>query len=291
MQSRSRPPICVGIFARTQCDSRLSGMVQGSAAIYARSWRELEARLASGAVQTALIDPLLVTPSDQHSIAAFRVSHPGIALIAYASLNGASLRALMRLNREGNLFHHVLIREREFPRSAPRRVIESATAHGLVNEVLGRLERDLSALPDCVVRTLVDLFARPGRYCGVSDLATESHLKIHTLYRSFQGAGLASPKKFLTLAKLCRACFLLCQSDASVCDVAMQVGYTRASTLMENCARVFGCTPCGLRGVGDQEELARRLLEWLCKPQRRDTTSSSRRRRQFHTTFVNEGPA
>ena len=203
-------------------------------------------------------------------MAAFRVARPDVAFIAYASLDGASLHAIARLAREGNFFHHVLVREADCSGYTLRKAIERAGAHGLVNQVLGRLERDLSALPEDVARTLFDLFARPARYSDVSDLATESRVKVHTLYRTFQHAHLRSPRKFLTLAKVCRACFLLRHCGMSVSEVALQLRYDRVNTLAENCAQVFGCSPSTLRIARDQDELALALLDWLYKPHWRE---------------------
>lgn len=265
-ESRTGPSISVAVLVRPQNESSLRSTLNEFDAVYTRSWRELEARLVSGAFQTTVVDPGLLTDSDTRQMAAFGFRHPDLGFIAYASLVGASLHAVAQMTCDGFFFHQVLVHERDCSRSRVCRAIERASAHSFVGKVLGRLERDLSALPQTVARTLFDLFARPGRYSGVCDLATEADVKVRTLYRTFQHARLGPPKKFLTLAKICRAYFLLRNSDASVAEVAMQVGYHRASTLTENCMRIFGCTPSGLRSTRDDDELALGLLDWLYKP-------------------------
>lgn len=265
MHGHTRPLIRVGVLARTECDSSLVAVLKEFDAVYARSWGQLEPMLTSGDVHTALIDPGLLSFSDQRKAARVKANYPNIALIAYASLDAASLNAIARMNGEGYVFHNVLIRERDCKSHTVSRAIESACAHRLVNAVLGRLERDLAALPHNIFTVVVDVFSRPARYNRVSDLASESRVPVYTLYRHFQQARLGSPKKLLSLAKICRACFLFRHSDASVKDVAMQLGYDRATTLLDNCARMLGCTPSSLRSAAAEEDIAAGLLEWWCK--------------------------
>jgi AraC-like DNA-binding protein len=258
--------IAVAVFVRAQMDSMLRTVLEAFQVVRMRCFGELQTSLASGAVRIALIDPALLGPGDRRHLALIRLRHPGVALIAYTSLDGPSLRAVARMVSEGHFFHRVLLHERDCTEYAIFPAIQRAGAQCLVNQVLGPLEGGLSALPQSVNRTIVDLFCRPSRYSTVCDLATESEIKVHTLYREFRRAGIATPRKFLTLAKMCHACFLLRESNASVTEVAVRVGYDRASTLTESCLRIFGRAPSGLRCTTEDGGLAKGMLDWLHKP-------------------------
>lgn len=191
---RHRPRrISVAIFARQQSESGLRSILRQFDVVYTRSWAELEFRLTNGAFRTAILDPGLLTVSDAKSVTAFKSHHPEVAFISYASLDGASLQTVARMACDGFLFNDVLVHE-GCCRYTVRRAVERASSQGLVTEVLGQLETDLSTLPESVGQILFDLFARPSHYTKVCDLATACRVKVRTLYRILNHARLGSPK-------------------------------------------------------------------------------------------------
>lgn len=233
--------------------------------VYAGSWAGLERTLATNAVRAVIVDPSF-GPTDSKILLDVIRRHPQVSVIAYASLDAASLLAVARISRDGPMLYETLVHERDGTTHRLAQVIERANANTLVTEVLGPLEVGLAQLPESVQRTLFDLFARPARYSSVSDLATESHVTLQTLYRGFEKARIGTPRKILTVAKVCRGYSLLRDSGVLVGAVAARLGYVRMRTFCENCSEVFGCGPSQLRVPSDQKEVALNILDWLYKP-------------------------
>jgi AraC-like DNA-binding protein len=269
------PPIprdSVVVFARSDFVSHLRTVLTTENVAYPRSWNELRSSLSTPTVRTLIIDPLVGSVSNGRPLFDVARSFPKVAFVAYAAFDAESFRATAMLSSSGPHFFEVLIHAHDIAYHRVAQAIVRANAHHLVTEVVGPLERGVGRLPQGVREAVFDLFARPGRYADVSDLAIQSCSTVQTLYRQFHDADLGTPKRLVTLARICRGYLLLRTSDALARDVAASVGYHRATTFTENCAEIFGCGPSALRRTDDEQEIALTLLDWLYKPTKRKST-------------------
>jgi AraC-like DNA-binding protein len=258
----------IAVLACPVAAAQLNDVLAGKDAIFARSWTELESSGALPEIRVVLLDPTYGAGIDRRTLVRIGKRYPKLSIVAYTSLDPPSLGALIRLSNIGPFLYDVLIHERDGRQDRVLQVAERASAHEFVAEVLGELEMAIGRLPASVSQTLFDLFARPRRYRTVQDIASESHVGVQTLYRIFDAAGLGTPRKMLTIAKLCRGYFLLRTSCVSVRTVAATLGYTRVSTFAENCREIFAIKPSKLRSVKHERELSMKVLDWLCKPRR-----------------------
>lgn len=84
--------------------------------------------------------------------------------------------------------------------------------------------------------------ARIGDDLSVSDLAREAKLDVRSFTRAFRSATGLAPYEYLTSRRLERARELL-QSDRSITDIAMSVGYANPSKFAAAFRRVYDCSP------------------------------------------------
>jgi AraC-like DNA-binding protein len=272
------PPIphdSVAVFARPDFVRHLRTLLASENVAYPRSWNELRSTLAAPTIRTLIVDPIIGGVGNGRPLSDLARTFPQVAFVAYAAFDAESLRATAKLSHHGPRFYEVLVHASDIGYHRVAQAILRASAHHLVTEVVGPLERGIGRLPQGLREAVFDLFSRPGRYTDVRDLATQSHSTVQTLYRQFESADLGTPKRIVTVARICRGYLLLRTSDVLARDVAASVGYRRSTTFSENCAEIFGCGPSTLRHVADEQEFALALLDWLYKPSRRNRRISA----------------
>jgi AraC family transcriptional regulator len=90
------------------------------------------------------------------------------------------------------------------------------------------------------IREMID--ARLGDDLNVGDLARETGLDIRSFTRAFRSATGLAPYEYLTLRRLERARELL-QTERSITDIAMSVGYANPSKFAAAFRRLYDCSP------------------------------------------------
>ncbi|WP_398483636.1 helix-turn-helix domain-containing protein [Tardiphaga sp.] len=123
--------------------------------------------------------------------------------------------------------------------------------HG-VALILKRLtDMQSAALPDTVsrplplqrlahIREMID--ARLGDDLNVGDLAREARLDVRSFTRAFRSATGLAPYEYLTMRRLERARELL-QTERSITEIAMSVGYANPSKFAAAFRRLYDCSP------------------------------------------------
>jgi AraC-like DNA-binding protein len=83
---------------------------------------------------------------------------------------------------------------------------------------------------------------RPSRLFLVGDLAREARLDIRSFTRAFRSATGLAPYEYLTMRRLQHARDLL-QTDRSITEIAMSVGYANPSKFAAAFRRLYDCSP------------------------------------------------
>jgi AraC-like DNA-binding protein len=260
--------LTLAVFARPESARHLREALSDWDVLFADSWSALESSLAEKPIRAVLLDPGFGAARDNARVSALQRQHPLVPLIAYARMDAESFAAIARLARDGPELAEVLVQDTDRRDERLLAVVERANAHPLAVEILGALEPAIGRLPYHVSQALLDVFTRPNRYARARELAIEGKTAIQTLHRLLEKAELGTPKRILTIAKLCRGYCLLRNTASSIKAVAQRVGYDRTSTFSENCLDILGCTPSQLRRTGDPNLVCLALLEWLYKPTR-----------------------
>lgn len=90
------------------------------------------------------------------------------------------------------------------------------------------------------IRDMIE--ARLGDDLSVGDLAREARLDIRSFTRAFRSATGLAPYEYLTMRRLERARDLL-QSERSITEIAMSVGYANPSKFAAAFRRLYDCSP------------------------------------------------
>ncbi len=242
----------------------LRRFVAGEKVMLARSWREVESLLHVYAASAVILDPAADGCMNVQAAIDLMRKFPATPTVAYVSLTAPNLKAVFELSRFG--LSAAVVHSPNEPTRQLYNVLSKATIHTHVSDVLGWMERSLAELPPSITNAMMDLFERPHRYETTADIALQGGVSTKALYRTFQAAHLASPRKFLVVAKLLRGYALIRDSGLPARSAAARVGYTRASDFSQHCVEVFGSPPRGLRKESNREEVVKALLDWLCKP-------------------------
>jgi AraC-like DNA-binding protein len=234
--------------------------------VFATSWSDLESYASDPSIDLALVDPsaegAMNIGAATHTLKHYR--HTPVA--AYVPLTCENLKAVVYLSGHGlrEAFLHPMTDGRQLSQFAHR-----LAGHRLAYEFLGSFETRLAHLDPRLVNALRDLFERPHRYETAGDIGRESGVSTKSIYREFHGAGLGTPRKFVTAAKILRGYAYLRGSQERIGSIGKEVGYAGGRTFAREVLDIFGCSPVRLRKFENDAEVSTQLVEWVQKPERR----------------------
>lgn len=234
--------------------------------ILATSWSDLESHFSNPATSLALVDPSAEGDMNIAAVSRMLKHYRDTPVAAYVPLTCENLKAVLYLSARGlrQVFLHPLIDDGTQLCVFARRL----AGHQLAYEFLGLFETRLPNLNPRLVSALTDLFERPQRYTSAADIGRESDLSTKCVYRAFAKAGLGTPRKFVTAAKLLRGYAYLRDGGDLIESVSKEVGYG-ARTFSSQVFEIFGCSPVRLRKEANFTEVVTQLVEWVQKPDRR----------------------
>jgi AraC-like DNA-binding protein len=258
--------MAIAALVRIDLERDLTANLPHSEILLLKSLQELKSVLSNGFAATVVVDPEYACGREPDRLVSIMKAHPRVPVVAYVPLRVPSLNAIIACSRHDAAFYDVIVQSRGLPRGAVQRIVEKANASGLIEDLLAPLQAHIGCLPCSISLVLADVFACPSRYTTAVDIAIEAKVTVKILYRSFERAGLGTPKKVLTVAKILRGYWLLRDAPMSVKVVAHMLGYSRLRTFSENCDRFLGCSPARLGLRQSREQLITRLRDWLCEP-------------------------
>jgi AraC-like DNA-binding protein len=230
----------------------------------AHSWHELENYLDHERVRLVLVDPAADGAVKVGPVISIINRCRAIPVVAYCRIRNELCRPLLELTKAG-LADVVVYPLRDNGKQLIR-IADRLTGYSLAYGFLGLIEPQFVRLEPRVQLAMLDLFKRPYRYQTGADIARESHVPARTLYRTLHEAGLATPKKYVTVAKILHGYSYLRDSCVSVETVSNNVGYSGRRKFSDHVHEIFGCSPLELRAASNIEELIASLFEWLCRP-------------------------
>jgi AraC-like DNA-binding protein len=229
--------------------------------VVAKSWLELERMLHIHPVTVALIDPSADGASRTVEFERVRADYPSLPIIAYVPLTPSAFRAVAQLSRLG--LDQVILYSHDDSAERMITTIDKVRANPLTERLIGVLKPNLDRLPAGISRVVRDVFDEPHRYPNAQDIATSANISIVRLYRAFQAADLAAPKKMVVAAKLLRAYGHLADPGQSVTGASLKLAYRNPRIFAMHTNEVFGVNPSRLRTQLSEDSVITRLLEWV----------------------------
>ena len=245
---------------------RLVGHVQHvlapeSDVITVRSWHELDDIIRTEAVDVVVADPAADGVLKAEELARLLQQYPSLPLVAYVGVAAPQMRAILDLSKAG--LQHVVLHRFEDSTTRFAALISRVRADPLSRRMLSELSPSISQLPLELAAAVEDMFKRPSKFETALDLGVAAGIPSVRLYRSFDVAGLGSPKKLLIAAKLLRASAYLRNPGYAVADVATKVGYKYSRKFTHHCVTVFGMNPARVRKRLSEEDSIALIRKWL----------------------------
>lgn len=229
--------------------------------IVARSWHELDEIIRTEAVEVVVADPAADGVLKAEEIARLLQQYPSLPVVAYVGVAAPQMRAILDLSKSG--LQHVVLHRFEDSSARFSALINRVRGDPLSRRMLAELAPYISQLPLELAAAVEDMFKRPSRFETALDLGVAAGIPSVRLYRSFDMAGLGSPKKLLIAAKLLRASAYLRNPGYAVANVATKVGYKYSRKFTHHCVMVFGMNPARVRKRLSEEDSILLIRKWL----------------------------
>lgn len=225
------------------------------------SWHELDEVIRTEAVEVVVADPAADGVLKSEEIARILQQYPSLPVVAYVGVAAPQMRAILDLSKSG--LQHVVLHRFEDSSARFSALINRVRGDPLSRRMLAELAPYLSQLPLELAAAVEDMFKRPSRFETALDLGVAAGIPSVRLYRSFDLAGLGSPKKLLIAAKLLRASAYLRNPGYAVANVATKVGYKYSRKFTHHCVMVFGMNPARVRKRLSEEDSIALIRKWL----------------------------
>jgi AraC-like DNA-binding protein len=229
--------------------------------VAAEGWGSFDLLVRRTAADVAVVDPAADGTARVAEIVELIRRHPSLPVVVYTTLTAQALRAIVEMAKQG--VHQVVLYRFDDEPARFRELLEQQPGLALSAALLERLSVPLSALPTALTRAMERMFQRPGQFNIADDLATAAGMPRRTLYRTLEGAGLASPSTMVRGARLLRAYSYLRDAGHSAEDVAAKLGYSSRQIFARHVREFFGVRPTQLRREVQEGECVRRLAAVL----------------------------
>jgi AraC-like DNA-binding protein len=235
--------------------------------VVARTWADLEQLLHVHPITVALIDPSADGASRTVEFERIRSAYPSLPIVAYVPLTPSAFRAVAQLSKLG--LEHVILYSHDDSADRMVATIDKVRANPLTERFVSELRPRLERLPLAISKVVVEMFAEPHRYPNAQDIATSANVSVVRLYRAFQSADLAAPKKLVIAAKLLRAYAHLSDPGQSVGGASTKLAYRNPRIFAEHTNEVFGVNPSRLRSRFTEDQVVEKLLYWVDQKEER----------------------
>jgi AraC-like DNA-binding protein len=230
-------------------------------ALVAKSWDDLEGLIEAHPISVAVVDPSADGVRDTVRFEQIMADYPSVPIVGYVALSAQAFRAVSELSQRG--LKHVVLHTQDDSAERFLALLSRVQASPLTSRFVAELRPRLNQMPIPIVKAVEHMFAEPHRYSGARDIAISAKVPIIRLYRSFQAAELASPKKVLVAAKLLRAYSYLSDPGHSVRGISKKLGYRHPRIFADHTFEVFGLNPSRLRSHVSEAEVISGLLSWI----------------------------
>ncbi len=227
----------------------------------ARSWGGFEHYARTSPVDVAVVEPCAFGDDRSADVSGFMQRHPSLPLVVYASISPAAMKATAAVARYG--VRQVVLYGYDDAPARLRETIEAQPTNALASRLLTALRPQLDLLPAPVRGAVTIAISAPARFHHAPDLCAASGVTLRTVYRHLAAAGLGSPRRIVTAARLLRAFSYMREPGHSLEDVSAKLGYRRPRYLAANMREAVGATPQSFRAWMTPEEFVGRLAAWI----------------------------
>lgn len=228
--------------------------------ISADSWGDLAAMLRVSPVTVALIDPSADGSRSTTEFQRITAAYPSLPFIAYVPLTAAAFRCVAQLSQLG--LEHVILYSHDDSAERMVAVVDKVRSSPLTERFIEALRPRLERLPLAISNAIREMFAEPHRYPSAQDIAVSANVSIVRLYRSFQSADLAPPRKMVVAARMLRGYVHLSDPGQSVGGVSAKLAYRNSRIFAEHTSEVFGLNPSRVRAFLSEDQVVTKLLHW-----------------------------
>ena len=212
-------------------------------------------------VTVAVVDPSADGASRTVEFERMRAAYPSVPVVAYVLLTPTAFRAVTQLSKLG--LEHVLLYSHDDSAAHIIGTIEKVRANPLTERFVATLKPQLDKLPLAISKVVIDMFAEPHRYPNAQDIATGANVKVINVYRAFESARLAAPKKVVMAARLLRAYAHLRDPGQSVRGTSTKLAYRSPRVFADHMNEALGVNPSELTTSFTEDELVARLLDFV----------------------------
>ncbi|MDO8501368.1 MAG: AraC family transcriptional regulator [Gemmatimonadaceae bacterium] len=229
--------------------------------IVANSWDNLDIIIRRDPVTVVILDPSADGVMNTDAVAGLLNRYPSLPLVAYVMLSPKSFGAIAQLSRRG--LEHVVLHRFDDSRERLQQTIARVKTNPPTKRFVAALAPSLRLVPLPLARAVHDMFDKPHIYGSVLDLAMVAGVPAISVYRHFDIARLASPKKMLVASRLLRGVTYLRDPGYSVREVALKLGYRHPRIFTAHVIEVFEMTPTRLRTRLTEDDAMASLMRWL----------------------------
>jgi AraC-like DNA-binding protein len=226
----------------------------------AETWTELRELLHTSPITVALVDPSTDGSRTTTEFERITKAYPSLPFIAYVPLTAAAFRAVAQLSHLG--LEHVILYSHDDSSERMMAMIDKVRSSRLTERFIEAIRPRLERLPLGIANAVREMFAEPHRYPSAQDVAVSANVSIVRLYRSFQSADLAPPRKMVVAARMLRGYVHLSDPGQSIRGVSAKLAYRNARIFSEQASEVFGLTASRVRGYLSEDQVVMKLLEW-----------------------------
>lgn len=228
--------------------------------VAADSWDALNLKVRTSPIDLAVLDPMADGVVRAEPILAVLDEFPSVPVILYSQLSPETLQATVNLARAG--VRHVVLYRFDDAKSRFLDLIESEPGASLAQLLIEQLDEPLSTLGPELRRGVERMFGAPGHFETIPDLARSSIVSTRTVYRKFEAAGFASPRKFIAAARLLRAYAYMLEPGNTLEMAGQKLGFDPIA-LRRQLRTFFNATPLVIKRSVQPAEFVGRLAQEL----------------------------
>ena len=217
--------------------------------------------LTSQLITVAVVDPSWENARDVAEFQRILAAYPSLRVLGYSPLSAESFRAVAEFSRAG--LDDLMLYSHDDTPERLRASIDVLHETPLITKMTESLRPSLDRLPVALAAVTAAMFRDPHQFQSVSEIASRANVTVARLYRSSHQAGLASPKRLLTAARLLRAYASLGDPGHSVHAVSIKLGFGHPRVFAAHAQEAFGLNPSRLRTHLSEDQVVDRLLRFV----------------------------
>ena len=234
---------------------RLRSAIRGRHSVeLCNDWLDVFRLCETRPVHIAILDLFASGDMSLEPLRQLKRRFPRLGTVAYVDVGAERARDLFDAGRSG--VDALIVANVDDDALTISAILEQAEARG----VAGILRRALEGLRPTVRDTVLLTVTRAHEHLTPDDLALRLSLSRRVLAKHLEQAGLPSPQRLITWARLLVAANLLEDPDRSADNIALALHFPSGSAFRNTCQRYLRATPSEIRRHGGAEWVLAHML-------------------------------